>query len=58
MVRNEESSETMMPVMIEKMEDTRSGISSLDVGLYQARIQRASVSEADKMWKTRTFIER
>lgn len=49
MVRNEESSETMMPVMIEKMEDTRSGISSLDVGLYQARIQSDNVSMAVMM---------
>lgn len=49
MVRNGESNETMMPVMIETREDISRGVNNLDVGRTQISAQRARVSMAVMM---------
>lgn len=49
MVRIGESSETMMPVMIETREDISSGVNNLDIGLTQMSAQRVRVSNAVMM---------
>lgn len=46
MVRNGESSETMIPVVIETRDDIRSGVSSLEIGRTQMSVQRARVTTA------------
>lgn len=49
MVRSGESSETMMPVMIETTEDIVSGVSSLGIGRAQMSAQMVKVSTAVMM---------
>lgn len=56
MVRIGESSETMMPVMIETREDTSSGLDNALVGLNQVIVHRTKVIEAVRICKCSNVI--